>query len=55
MFNGLKIKTNSINLLSLVGGATIAAATLALTAGSASAGTLTFNFGLPGNNTIITG
>jgi hypothetical protein len=26
-----------------------------LTAGSASAGTLTFNFGLPGNNTIITG
>lgn len=55
MFNGLKIKTNSINLFYLVGGATIAAATLALTAGSASAGTLTFNFGLPGNNTIITG
>ena len=42
MFNGLKIKTNSINLLSLVGGATIAAATLALTAGNASAGTLSF-------------
>jgi hypothetical protein len=51
MFNGLKIKTNSINLLSLVGGATIAAATLALTAGNASAGTLTFNL----DSTIIGG
>ena len=42
MFNGLKIKTNSINLFSLLGGATIAAASLALTAGNASAGTLSF-------------
>jgi hypothetical protein len=42
MFNGLKIKTNSIKLSSVVGGATIAAAILALTAGNASAGTLSF-------------
>lgn len=43
MFDQLKNKTNSINLLSLVGGTAIAAATtLALTAGTASAGTLSF-------------
>jgi hypothetical protein len=42
MFNGLKIKTNSIKLSSFFGGAAIAAATLALTAGNASAGTLSF-------------
>jgi hypothetical protein len=44
MSNGLKIKPNSTKLLSLVGGAAIAAATLALTADSASAGTLSFSF-----------
>lgn len=59
MFNGLKIKTNSINLLSLVGGTAIAAATLALTAGSASAGTLSFDFSnlfngtSPGTNSSV--
>jgi hypothetical protein len=49
MFNGLKIKTNSINLFSLVGGATIAAATLALTAGNASAATFGFSNIFPGD------
>ena len=45
MFNGLKIKTNSINLLSLVGGAAIAAATLALTGTAlpASAASITYS------------
>jgi hypothetical protein len=50
MFNGSKIKTNSINLLSLVGGTAIAAATLALTAGNASAATI-FNL----DSTITSG
>ena len=44
MSNGLKIKLNSTKLLSLVGGAAIATAILALTADSASAGTLSFSF-----------
>ena len=44
MSNGLKIKPNSTKLLSLVGGAAIATAILALTADSASAGTLSFSF-----------
>ena len=45
MFNGLKIKPNSIKLSSLVGGAAIAAATLALTgtASPASAASITYS------------